>query len=500
MLRWCLPALDRNQCGRHWVGSLIVTVGIVIVALGIASPVVRNLEDARISDTAGVQFEAAVNWALCGRYGQITSAYPQNRQVINLSQVRDAAAYDRSVFDLLERRVGSRYLYCLQPTGNAIVEAGMMLIEGAALMAAPHATLKTLAKTLAFSRLVLLGLFALFLLRLGFSAVFTGMLVTVATYLTVLQGSSALFTAYPFILPVVLVGIVLAGFAIGAVSRWAQFWLFLSLGFWAGFLGNLRTSHYLMALAIIGLASAWNYISWKRTAIALLAAVIGLAFFDRTFVAPLRARGIDVNHTIAHSLVLGLSNPPNALSTREGIEWNDAIGVELARRVDPNAVFLGPTYESALFTYYARLWDGHPGEMRQIYFRKLWSTTDSIVDWLGRTGRDVYWDEKDGRFLALCAVLIRPLAAVLTLGGVFGLLLMLAFWLRSRWPSNASWLGMALGACGTLGFLEAAIILGSVNLWYNGVVIFVTLFAGLLPIELGLARFSRALQARWVQR
>jgi hypothetical protein len=41
-----------------------------------------------------------------------------------------------------------------------------------------------------------------------------------------------------------------------------------------------------------------------------------------------------------------------------------------------------------------------------------------------------------------------------------------------------------VGVCGVLGYLEAAIILGSVNLWYNVVVIYATLFAGLIPIEM----------------
>jgi hypothetical protein len=48
----------------------------------------------------------------------------------------------------------------------------------------------------------------------------------------------------------------------------------------------------------------------------------------------------------------------------------------------------------------------------------------------------------------------------------------------------ASWPIVSVGLCGVLGYLEAAIILGSVNLWYNVVVIYATLFAGLIPIEM----------------
>jgi len=43
----------------------------------------------------------------------------------------------------------------------------------------------------------------------------------------------------------------------------------------------------------------------------------------------------------------------------------------------------------------------------------------------------------------------------------------------------------AVGICGVLGFIEAAVILGSVNLWYNAVLIYATLLAGLVPLEMG---------------
>jgi hypothetical protein len=421
---------------------------------------------------------------MCGRYGQITSTSPQNRRVINLAELGDPAAYDGSVVDLIERRVGSRYLYCLQPASPGVVEQGMVLIEGAALKIAPRATLKGVARLLALTRFALIAVFGWFLLWAGLSVIVSGLLVGLATYLTVLQGGSALFTAYPFFLPVVVGGIGLAGFALEASSPWVLPATCLVMGLWAGFLGNLRTSHYPMAVAVTLLLIFWSRVSWKRSVSAVLAAACGLFVFDRVFMAPLRAQGIDGNHVIAHSLVLGLNNPPNELSRREGITWDDSVGIVFARRIDPQAVYLGPTYESSLLTYYVRLWRAYPGEMSWIYTHKLTSTTDSVFAWLRSSRADLYWDTKNGWFLAACGALVRPLSAVVTLGGTLALLMLLGIFLRPRWGVIAAWPIVSVGVCGVLGYLEAAIILGSVNLWYNVVVIYATLFAGLIPIEM----------------
>src|SRR5207245_1150458 len=115
---------------------------------------------------------------------------------------------------------------------------------------------------------------------------------------------------------------------------------------------------------------------------------------------------------------------------------------------------------------------------------KLTSTTDSVFAWLRSTRADLYWDTKNGWFLAACGALVRPLSAAVTLGGTLALLMLLGIFLRPRWGVIATWRIVSVGVCGVLGYLEAAIILGSVNLWYNVVVIYATLFAGLIPIEM----------------
>src|SRR5216683_809753 len=53
-----------------------------------------------------------------------------------------------------------------------------------------------------------------------------------------------------------------------------------------------------------------------------------------------------------HPLVLGLAEPESALSSREGLKWDDAAGEAIARRVDPEAAYLSDRYEPALARYY----------------------------------------------------------------------------------------------------------------------------------------------------
>ena len=51
--------------------------------------------------------------------------------------------------------------------------------------------------------------------------------------------------------------------------------------------------------------------------------------------------------------------------------WSDEAGLALARRMIPDATYLGPDYERALFRYYWSLWRQYPGEMIGIYWSKL---------------------------------------------------------------------------------------------------------------------------------
>ena len=352
----------------------------------------------------GVQFEAAANWVFCKRYGRITSSDAANRAQVNLAEIRDGVAYGASILSLIEHHVGTVDAYCSQTTSPVTAEPGMILLFASALAANSDIPLTGIAAELAVVRLVLVWTFVWFLLRTGYSLVFAGAVCAIAVYLVMLLGGNQLYASYAFVLPTMLAGLALAGFVIGARAMPAIVVGFLAVGVWAGFLGNLRTSHYPMALAIVAAALFLARLPLRHTMIGLVAAVVGVLGFDRAFVAPLRAQGVDPSHTIAHSLVIGISNPPSDLARREGIQWDDAVGIAIARRLDPNVSLFTPEYEHVLFRYWMDLWRRHPSEMLSIYWSKIWSTGQSMFAFFGDTGATLFWPEKDGRVLRWTAV------------------------------------------------------------------------------------------------
>jgi hypothetical protein len=118
--------------------------------------------------------------------------------------------------------------------------------------------------------------------------------------------------------------------------------------------------------------------SWKRHVIAsalqLALFAAGFALFQLVFIRPIDRLPSTRNlsyHAIAHPVVLALALPPNRLASDQGIEWNDRVGLDLAKRIDPGVSEINERYEAALFTYYRRLWREHPREMASLYWAKL---------------------------------------------------------------------------------------------------------------------------------
>jgi hypothetical protein len=349
--------------------------------------------------------------------------------------------------------------------------------------------LRSLAAGLAISRLVLIWVFGWYLMRSGYSLVAGGLMIGAAVYLTLLLGGNALYSEYPFVLPTLLTGVAASGMALS--SKRSKRWLPVvaaALGFWAAFLGNLRTSHYPIGIAICGLflAHAARTSSRRVLAVATIACVGAIVAFQQAFIRPFG--DLRTHHVIAHPLVLGLANPPNDLSRREGIEWDDAVGLRLAKRVEPNVTFLGPTYDSVLLHYYVGLWRCHPREMARLYWRKMFVTGDSVFEFLRSTregpGIGLFWTEKNGAFLTAAASSVELPARHLTLGVMLLMMFGIGISLERKLGLAWTWPAISLGLAGALAFLEAAIILGSVALWYSAVLIFSVVFEGLLVLEL----------------
>ena len=162
-------------------------------------------------------------------------------------------------------------------------------------------------------------------------------------------------------------------------------------------------------------------------------------------------------HTIFHPLVLSVGVPMTPFSQREGITWNDAVGLVLARRIDPSAKYLSKEYEQALSTYYFSLWKRYPSEMRGVYIAKArlagteLAASEDVPDWSVTFPRRLLRQVPSGfRLLAL-------LVGCAALGAVL--------YLRSKAP--ALLLMTMAGTAATLLMVESIVIVPRYFLTYH---------------------------------
>ncbi len=491
--------------GAHrtaWLSLLLASAICGAVAWQL-QPLVRELDSAVIAETPGWYFEMAVNLAWCGRYPYVTSNIGSNLAQVNLINVPAREDGQKSVRSLIVGGVGSLAAYCrMQGEYFAVHESSMVAVESALLAVSRRITVAGLAHGLASIAAGGFLAFAFTLITLRWSLLFAAAVVASGLYLTTLLGGSALYSQYPLILPTTLCGI-----GVGALAL-AYGWhrrplgfasIAVLLGVWAGFLGNLRTSHYPTALLIAGLFIAFATFEQRhapgvsrRTLTAsaggaIVALAVGVLAFDRVWIAPIRA-AVGTNysyHVIAHPLVLGLATPPSALALREDIQWNDRSGVVAARKIDPSVEYLGPGYERALFAYYVGLWRSSPFEMMAIYRRKLTVTRQHAEEFLSSAKPGLFWAQKDGRWLTTAAWPALRIAGVVGVAGLFGSLLAIGCFrpraLDLDYPRGFCVAGVAIA--GFLGFVESAVVLSGVVLWYSTVYVFALTFAGLFVYQ-----------------
>lgn len=488
-------SVARSSWAVWTLGALAVGFAIVTVL-----PVTRSLESATLSSP---YFDIAVNRAWCGRYPYVTGMVPANRARVDFVVVDPGEFPGKPIRDIAVAALGSVDAYCAMQGGSfAMNEISFALIESAFLRGVPDITFFELGRYLAWLRVALIGLFGVLLVRLHYSPLFVFSAVGAALYLTVLLGHNALYSQYPFVLPALLLGVAAGGLCLlfklhhrGVSFVMAAF----GLGLWAAWLGNLRTSQYPGALVVGAVFLLLAALDRRRRSgevrrgelwvVAAAACwIAGVAVFDLAYVRPVRAAVAGHNssaHGIAHPLVLGLANPPNDLSRREGIEWSDPTGFELARRVDADVSYLGVGYEQALFSYYLQLWARHPSEMAQIYVMKVTQASRIVLNFLASTAPNIFWSQKDGFWLAITVLPLSLLVGLVPVPLFFAAMILAGWRLRRDDPSRAFLLS-SMGLVGLLSFGESSIILGGVVLWYSSVFVYCTVFSGLLTYQAGL--------------
>ena len=309
---------------------------------------------------------------------------------------------------------GSLETYCASSQPVLGVENSLMLLETAILYIRPRASLWNLQVVFRVFRLALIGLFVLGWMRSGASVLCVVPLAVAAIDTQRLLESAYAYTNYPLILPVVFGAIGFYALAWWPAQQWALgrvTALAAALGVYSAFVTNMRSEYLppLLAMHAVFVLLVWRGPSSRQEAMGHRVAwlcggfVAGFLAFQALFIWTLPKVGAErTDHVIAHPLVLGLALPANAFAKEQGIQWLDATGLTLARRVDPTVTYLGPKYEHALFVYYFSLWRDHPAEMRSVYLAKAALAGRHAA--LLISGRDPGWSSFVRRCMGLLLV------------------------------------------------------------------------------------------------
>ena len=443
-----------------------------------------------------LSLELAMNRVYCGVTSGLSEFNHANGDV-GRTELRQVIKDNREILEIPMRSIIPRYFgsyagYCPAVTTSFINnENTLMFLYVGLLRADKDISLGEMSTVLFSARIVIVSLFAFAMIRIGFSPIITaivfgaGLFTNQAATTNLAEPTAEFnFSLYPFLFCAVALFVAFCTLLIsyGAHRRvgYALLWSFI-LGVVGAGIANLRTSYapvvlvlfagFVVVAAVDILRS--NHAARRKVAALSVAAFIafmtGQASFNRYFVEPIASQNTPYNvayHVVAHPLVLALAVPDNPLARSEGIQWDDAAGIEIARRLDSKVNYLGPGYERALFAYYAQLWILHTSEMEDVYRKKLLLAGKYGIDFLyksaGRLKRIILWPLR---------LIPNGLALLFAYGG---LLVVIGVMLIRGAASDRSFLLMGMTLAATMLHLESAIILpyfyvnlnNSLMFWY----------------------------------
>jgi hypothetical protein len=359
--------------------------------------------------------------------------------------------------NLVEQRWGSTERFCAQTFQPFLNNENGLFFIMTALMR-PSDTIHGLARKLISFRVALIfcGLYALALV--GFGIVPLGVIALLVTNAVGLTQHTHLMSVYPIMAVIVLLGGAVAVGLFAAVRHGTMTAAIAAVacGVVTAFVYNLRSSYLAVIVAQLALplvvhALWFGSSGLKRYAAVLAGIAVGFAAFQFALVRPLPSLDFNYSHhTVWHPLVLGLALPPNDFASAHGIQWNDTVGLALAREVDPSVQYLGSGYERALREYYFRLWRRYPGELIALYHTKMHETAKSLAYTLFSMGRFPPQQDLPKAIEGILGNAYFWLAVIVALG---------YFWTR-RLPANpaASAFALSLFAAIVIVFVEQTAI------------------------------------------
>lgn len=474
---------------------------LLVVALPFAPAIgrefTRSVPYQDVDAHAGISLEIATNRAFCGR----TSAVSAERPIMPLLSA-DERRVSQPLRALVVEQAGSLDAYCPSVTTDTLnTENSLMLLERWTLGVVPDASVRTFGQVV-FALQIAMGLVFVFGLLAQGSSMLSGAAILACVLSMAMSFDRYHYSRYPLSLPLLLLQIGICAIALrwGAARRPAALAGILFVGgILSAFTVNLRsdTAPYALMLWVAFLAytlsdrvragaTRWGPLS------ALLAAAFcaGWLLFSASFIRTLPAatRGFHpTDHPIAHPLVLALAYPQNAFAASQGIVWDDAVGEELALRIDPDVTYLGPTYERALFRFYFRLWLTHPREMAELYLFKSQVAGRSIVRNLGGLAGSHEWQ-----------LLFLPLQRVSS-----GLAILALFAAVTLWSMRVAWrdridLWAIVGIVTLFGLvaqLESSVIVSQFVLQYHAIALFALASVFIVAYQLLVEQFARTVAA-----
>jgi hypothetical protein len=482
-----LPALVRAAVLWRRPASTGEAILRFVIAAGLAAAIAPRLfvvnGDVLNDGHALLSMDLAVARAYCGQ----PSAYSPSIRIPHA--VRDDMTLRTvPVEALLTKKAGSIAAFCATVNTPFVNnENSLMLYETLLFKAAPGVSIGELGEWLHLTRIAIVLVFVFVIGQMGASI---GM--SVATILCALFAFSRMhdqiYCNNPFFFPLVL----LEASLVGAVARHlggARWSMLIAIAAVAGMLGafvaNMRTSFLPLqgALVAVLILSDWvqqrSFADRRRRLIRALAMMVVFIAGYQLFQYGLITRGLPPqdrygsSHTIAHPLVLALGVPPTDFARREGLSWLDAVGAQKALSVDPDAAYLGPRYDRALFSYYSSLWRVHTRDMMTLYWTKFSIAGTDMIETLrllpGRDGQLLRW-------------LLTPLSyftSGIALLALYALITVASLWFYVR--QATPWLLVAgfLSAGATLAHIEVGVIYSQFTDQYHNYLVF---YAFLLSI------------------
>lgn len=384
-----------------WLSGLPQTVGkslfwtlliIVSTSLLLFQNITHATNFKNVYRDTNFQLSAAINAHLCHTQHML------DPKMINIMRQSGQVTDSTHIFDIPRFNNMSMQAYCNQhikdiPT-TVSLEKNFDVAEGLPLYWVDRALIG------AFGNVTMLQMNIMYrLLQIAFAAVFTFYLLTIgvrwpsvwvitllANFVNTIAHIQAM-NIHGFVLPCSLAIIAMYGIAMrfrfDRYLAWHSLWVVIisALELWL-FYGRSSQLFALLAFNVIYVIFLLRKSDRKCCLVItfLLVKLITISLLCYAAWVELGPKALTRTHPVIHSVILGMGTPSNQLARQQGIKWEDMIGLDVAKRVNPKVDTLySQEYNAALTTWYFSLWKNDTHSMLSLYNLKFYYLPQTII-------------------------------------------------------------------------------------------------------------------------